>query len=470
MFSLQGQTLPSYRLRHYNVKDHLGDLLKHAPFTNAAVIQPVSSSEDIFRLHALRSRQGAERTRNEVKRLEKTVRSLTPQLPDDFKRQSWPTGHRPGNRPVTRWDVLRHSYFNLTHRFFSDDYTNVRKLTASEAADVENVLRSVVATAETDALAYRRLVNGYSLFDLSRGLDYVLDVGFRDLKTGKEVVKRFEVCKPLGQTEILPMPYVTENSRVNVVIVVTEHEVPQARGFLEQWSKLQNQRILVMLVLLYRPGVPSKGDGDPFLSVKNLAVTKRTDGGRAAWLSIRLAGSEAVDRAAMQIASVDLALRKIGPESLVLILDVFAEFSPDFLNRVRMNTIAGVQAFSPIPFRRFHPTVTGAAPSIHKTSGRFDAEEYGYASFYGKDWIAARLQGERELVIVRSERDVPQLLSRAAAWDVFKVFVRFSTRVHCMRAPDPGLAVKYHGHSLSWLGSKTQLANLILSYSQSIVP
>lgn len=43
-------------------------------------------------------------------------------------------------------------------------------------------------------LRYRRLVNGYRTFDLSRGMDYILDVGFRDLHTGREVIKRWVYC------------------------------------------------------------------------------------------------------------------------------------------------------------------------------------------------------------------------------------------------------------------------------------
>lgn len=36
-------------------------------------------------------------------------------------------------------------------------------------------------------------MNGYRTFDLSRGMDYIMDVGFRDLSTGKEVIKRYVV-------------------------------------------------------------------------------------------------------------------------------------------------------------------------------------------------------------------------------------------------------------------------------------
>jgi hypothetical protein len=38
-------------------------------------------------------------------------------------------------------------------------------------------------------IMYRRLVNGYRRFDPSRGLDYVLDLAFRDYR-GREIIKR----------------------------------------------------------------------------------------------------------------------------------------------------------------------------------------------------------------------------------------------------------------------------------------
>lgn len=37
---------------------------------------------------------------------------------------------------------------------------------------------------------YMELVNGYKIFDLSRGLDYTLDMKFEDLNSGKQVLKR----------------------------------------------------------------------------------------------------------------------------------------------------------------------------------------------------------------------------------------------------------------------------------------
>lgn len=106
---------------------------------------------------------------------------------------AWPVGHRPGNVPVTRFDVARRFYFNQTHKFFHSDYSNIDKLSEPEYQDIQNVLKLVLEKVHYesgDMLKYRRLVNGYSVFDLSRGLDYILDIGFKDKNSGKEIIKR----------------------------------------------------------------------------------------------------------------------------------------------------------------------------------------------------------------------------------------------------------------------------------------
>lgn len=57
----------------------------------------------------------------------------------------------------------------------------------------QNIIEEVKATVSykyPGNFRYRRLVNGYRIFDLSRGMDYTLDIGFRDLHSGKEVIKR----------------------------------------------------------------------------------------------------------------------------------------------------------------------------------------------------------------------------------------------------------------------------------------
>lgn len=42
-------------------------------------------------------------------------------------------------------------------------------------------------------LQYKRLVNGYRRYDPARGMDYILDLAFRDTVSGLEVLKRLKL-------------------------------------------------------------------------------------------------------------------------------------------------------------------------------------------------------------------------------------------------------------------------------------
>lgn len=248
-------------------------------------------------------------------------------------------------------------------------------------------------------------MNGYRKFDLSRGMDYALDVAFRDVTAGRDVVKRFEVCKPLGKVELVPVPYVTENSRVTIILPVQEHEKEAALDFLGRHARSvaeAKDKSFLMLVLLYQVDSPSKGTADVYYRLKGSALkmlNRRTgdEAARVAWVSVRLpkGGGKPVtlgDYPGLNFALVDLALRKIGLESLNLLLDVHAEVSVEFLNRVRMNTIQNVQIFSPIPFRQYNPKVTQIAkPEVNKNAGHFDREEFRFLSFHSKDYVNGNL-------------------------------------------------------------------------------
>lgn len=103
---------------------------------------------------------------------------------------------------------------------------------------------------------------------------------------------------------------------------------------------------------MYRYDSSSKGVTDPFKSLKSLALDLsskyKTDGSRIAWVSIRLPyvlsdpvpaeyvmlnslyGHDEI----LSVAVADLALPKIGLESLVLMASNSITFKADFLNRV----------------------------------------------------------------------------------------------------------------------------------------
>lgn len=108
-----------------------------------------------------------------------------------------------------------------------------------------------------------------------------------------------------------------------------------------------------MKVLLYQANSPSKAENDVFADLKSMALhlsdKYKNDGSRIAWVSIRLPeqfsntfdgihssiyssmyGSQEI----LSIVVTDLALRKIGLDSLVLLCSNSMSFKADVLNRV----------------------------------------------------------------------------------------------------------------------------------------
>jgi chondroitin polymerizing factor len=152
---------------------------------------------------------------------------------------------------------------------------------------------------------------------------------------------------------------------------------------------------------------------DVFYRLKNVAITTskriKSDDSRIAWVSIRLPqandyeyrkndemlSSLYVNQEILSLAVTDLALRKIGLESLVLHFSNVAQFKNDFLNRVRMNTIQGFQIFSPIAFMQFpckHTSLCNVCENcdVSQSSGYFDRKNFDVLSFYSRDYVEGK--------------------------------------------------------------------------------
>lgn len=73
---VQAQTLPSYRLKHYNIGKNLKHLSKSSVFNNAVVVYPVSNPEDFYSLHAYRCQISASRALSQSKELANLIGKL----------------------------------------------------------------------------------------------------------------------------------------------------------------------------------------------------------------------------------------------------------------------------------------------------------------------------------------------------------------------------------------------------------
>lgn len=511
---VQGNKFESYHLTNEEKLD--SDAISQ--MLDSVTVYPIKNVKTFYTLHAYFSKIELERTNAEIASIRKSIVSMSEFTPDGSSSVTWPIGNQPGNKPITRFDVLRWDYFNESHIYLSTDFDIIRFLNDAEKKDIQLLIKScidMISAKYSGIYQYHSLVNGYRKFDPSRGMDYKLDIAFRDTTNDKIIQKRLEVCKPLGKIEILPVPYVTENRRINILLPVRVNDKSNVNKFLQQYKTVcleKKEKTFLMLVLIYEYNVPGKGTKDDiFQDFKNQAVsltkTYQRDDNRVAWVSIKLPSSEnrAMEEALLYFAVVDIAMRKFNSDSLILIGSPEMEIRIEYLNRVRMNTIQGWQIFSPIPFSEYNPTITKIPAQqymdINKRQGRFDIHNTLHISFYVKDYITTRKKIENLIPVIKSDSDIRVLRSNLidrnnftglALHTIYSMFVRFGD-VHVIRGVEPALRLKYreidcHLYEANTdtvvsavhtncqtkrnfnLGSRSQLSKLILEYQDNAHP
>lgn len=338
-------------------------------------------------------------------------------IKNDILEVRWPVGVPPESVPETRFDVSVWTAMNMTHSFNYDPETNVRLLSKVDAQDIEKILNRTLILAGTKHpnLKFVDVHSIYRRFDPVRGMDYKLMLNFNDRRNSNSPrLIGYEVMKPLGMVEIIPSPYVTESTKIAILLPTFEHQVQESLNFMARYEKtcMSNQdNTFLMLVFLYGPMSPSKGDSDVYGRLKDAALKMsdkyKVDGSRIAWVSIRLPDEYAMNTRipervvqssmfagedVLSLAVADLALRKIGLETLVMIASNSMNFRADYLNRVRMNTIQGFQVFSPIGFQTYPCEYTGLCRDcptcdVGQHLGYFDRQNVDVISFYSRDYV-----------------------------------------------------------------------------------
>uniref|UniRef100_A0A1A9VC24 Hexosyltransferase n=1 Tax=Glossina austeni TaxID=7395 RepID=A0A1A9VC24_GLOAU len=419
----------------------LNTLAKDATFHNATTVYPVTNTDDFYRLHAYFSKHHLEVIQRLSNNLElKSYRIANGTISNNILEIRWPLGVPLPSTPETRHDILTWHLLNRSHIFLPNDANNIEPLNSIEALDLDKVLELTkqYATYKYSTLQYMGIHTIYRRFDATRGMDYQLHLNFRE--TGKfasisqtdTLTKSFQVIKPLGRVEVVPSPYVTESTRIAILIPTFEHQVEYAQDFIKHYES----------------------------TCMHLSAKYKADGSRIAWVSIRLrpALSDSVPddhvmlnslyghNEILSIAVADLALPKIGLESLVLMASNSITFKPDFLNRVRMNTIQGFQVYSPIGFMLYPCRLASFCKDcescdVSQGSGYFDKWNYDVISFYSRDYVQARKLVETSLPIMRMDTDIERLFTRAdkSINNILDMFVSSKLSVHILRGVEPNL-------------------------------
>ncbi|XP_048196439.1 chondroitin sulfate glucuronyltransferase isoform X2 [Perognathus longimembris pacificus] len=430
------------------------------------------------------------------------IRNLTMLTPEGEAGLSWPVGLPAPFTPHSRFEVLGWDYFTEQHTFSCADGAPKCPLQGASRADVGDVVDTALEQLNRRyqprlRFQKQRLLNGYRRFDPARGMEYTLDLLLEAVTQRghrRALARRVSLLRPLSRVEILPMPYVTEATRVQLVLPLLAAEAAAAQAFLEAFAAgvlEPREHALLTLLLVYGPQEGGRGAPDPFLGVKAGAaeLERRYPGARLAWLAVRA-------EAPSQVRLMDVVSKKHPVDTLFFLTTVWTRPGPEVLNRCRMNAISGWQAFFPVHFQEFNPALSpqrsapggpGAGPDRPSppgadlwrgasAGGRFDRQASAEGCFYNADYLAARARLAGELAGQEEEEALEGL-------EVMDVFLRFSG-LHLFRAVEPGLVQKfsvrdcsprlsedgYHRCRLSnlqGLGGRAQLAMALFEQEQA---
>lgn len=432
-----GKKFKAYRVNDFNYES-INKLREIPEFNTSHSVFPMPDDTNHYKLHRYFCEYELNMTRQEIEKMKENIIYMSQFAPGGRESISWPIGVPEQYKPKNRFDVIRWDYFTETQIYFQDDFTNVKPLKGADKQDIQEVVKVSVERLNekyNNIYLYSRLVNGYRRFDPQRGMEYILDITLRDTShNNQQVEKRVQLVRPLGQVEIVPMPYVTETTRINLVLPVREEDKEGVGTFLDAYAHtcLDAQENSELLIIFIYNFVPGPGQEDTFSVLKSMVAyynKKYTEsGGKIEWLGIASNSSFISDFTLMESVS-----HRFQPDTLLLLCSVGMELATDFFNRVRMNTIAEWQVFFPIGFWQYKPNLIydkkpyPTTIELMNKVGHYDTLSYEHVSFYLSDFLHAR-----QLMLPEDIRNS----------DLFEMFVKYS-KLHVFRAVEPALKHRY---------------------------
>lgn len=421
-------------------------------FSAVVTLYPVLTSKYFYRLHHHFSLYNLQKVKRQIAFTEKQIADVAIHLPNDtMGRAEWPLGVEPTLKPSNRFDVIRSVYFNDTHLFWKTDNEVTSLISGAEKLSIEDLKTSakefLLHSFPKNNLTIVSTVDGYRKFDPTRGLSYIMHLLLWNETSSAETYRTLEFLRPLGKSEVISMPYVTEHTRIIMVLFVKEKELDHVAVFIEEYAKTcleKNDNTMLLLAFLQPAGVP-----DLFGNIRSFAVTSsnrfRRSNAKLATISIRIPEDR---RIPSDFALIDLVVRKLPQDSLILLCQTGMEIRTDYLNRVRMNTVSGVQVFLPIPFTQYHPIITEQDPTapafleLKRETGFFDSNNFKHFSFYVSDYWRHRALIAKEVPLAHSSTDLTADHYHDLTFGIVELFL-VSKQLHLLRAVEPELRVRY---------------------------
>ena len=167
---------------------------------------------------------------------------------------TWPIGFAPPYKPKSRFEVISWSYFTNTHIYGFSSSEPVIPLDGDYKRDINEVYTTSVKMLmrEYNSVSLEaRLMNGYRRFDPQRGTEYIMDIAVKESQVDSETLRRTHLLRPLLHVESVPMPTVTEQRGVHLVLPVTSEDTYRLEEFLQMYQQvcLQSGENVVLLTV-----------------------------------------------------------------------------------------------------------------------------------------------------------------------------------------------------------------------------
>ncbi|CAG9539829.1 unnamed protein product [Cercopithifilaria johnstoni] len=469
-------------------------------FNRSLSVSPLLSDADAHALHQHFLHVELNRIECEIDRISTEIVSLSYDIIDG---PSQPAGLPPYSKAPDRYQVAKWHFFTNTEIFKNEPNQNVYALSGDDKLDVEEIVAAsrkfIEESGEANDEDFLQLRNGYRLFDPMRGMDYIVDLLYRNNDGGK--VHRIHLTRVISNGQLLQqVPYVKEDTDLTILIPLgSNDEVGAVRRFIVQYVSLCQSSVgdnrQTRLVIAIR-------DVDPFaIRLLNDDIIELRIRCKRAQTETMLLILKQDSHPVLAAAALDEAVDHFGEQMIYLLLSPHADIQREFLDRVRINTIKHFQVFFPLPFVEYHPQIVSANEAlqskmkdpnidktfmggadtfmskfrdasfkrntrpliVHKDRGRFDPLDFSVFSLYGADFIRTR----------------SRLNGKSLLLDLSSLFLGHQI-IHMMRAVEPALRLRYHSRVCNpelvdsdyarcllsrreGLASKAQLANLLLS-------
>lgn len=455
-------------------------------FKKALTVHPVSDPEQMYRLHRFFTEIELQKTYDEIAKLQAEIKNVSVDAFEGKRSAHWPVGINPPFEPKSRFEVLSWEYFTEEEIYSCLDGSPKCELRGIDRMDVADVIDVSIAELNKKYMPVlhmkkQQLINGYRRFDPIRGMEYILDLQLEVVNQkghSQSITKRVHLVRPLGRIEILPMPYVTEATRVHIIIPLMTQVRNYVTHFLEVFAanafETSENAILTFLFIYDPVEAQQVNQNDIFASVKTqiTAYEHKYPTVKIPWISVKT-------ETPSQIKFMDIISKKHPVDTLFFLASINTNINSEFLNRCRMNSINNWQVFFPIHFQDYNPDVAyhnqpyPATIDLVKDAGHFDRLSFEEACFYNSDYMATRTQ------MVADVQENEEILE---TMDIYEMFVKYSS-LHVFRAVEPVLHQQYRYQTcnprlseeiyhrcvqsnLESLGSRSQLAMLLFEQEQ----